>query len=72
MMKKDCDNKVVMQMRVSGQFHFFFFFFFMKRFYTHKNHKIQTSGFYADIFIRQKVLKCKQATFIHKKQQNAK
>ena len=69
-MKKDCDNKVVMQMRVSGQFHFFFFF--MKRFYTQKNHKIQTSDFYPDIFRRQKVLKCKQATFIHKKQQNAK
>ena len=57
-------------MRVSGQFHFFFFF--MKRFYTKKNHKIQTSDFYPDIFRRQKVLKCKQATFIHKKQQNAK
>ena len=24
MMKKDCDNKVIMQMRVSGQFHFFY------------------------------------------------
>ena len=70
-MKKDCDNKVVMQMRVSGQFHIFFFFF-MKRFYTKKNHKIQTSDFHTDIFIRQKVLKCKQAFFIHKKQQNAK
>ena len=57
-------------MRVSGQFHIFFFF--MKRFYTKKNHKIQTSDFHTDIFIRQKVLKCKQAFFIHKKQQNAK
>ena len=44
--------------------------FFTKRFYTqkkHKKHKMQTSDFHSDIFIRLKSIKSKQATFTHKK-----
>ena len=58
-------------MRVLGAISYFLIFF-MKRFYPQKHHKMQTSDFHSDIFIRQKVLKSEQATFIHKKQQNAK
>ena len=54
-------------MRVLRQFHIFYYLFM-----TQKNHKVQTSDFYSDIFIRQKVLKSKKATFINKNQQNAK
>ena len=54
-------------MRVLRQFHIFYYLFI-----TQKNHKMQISDFHSDIFIRQKVLKSKKATFIHKKQRNAK
>ena len=54
-------------MRVLRQFHIFYYLFI-----TQKNHKVQTSDFYSDILIRQKVLKSKKAIFINKKQQNAK
>ena len=43
------------------------FIFFMKRFYTQKKHKMQTSHFHSDIFIRLKSIKSKQTTFTHKK-----
>ena len=43
------------------------FIFFIKRFYTQKKHKIQTSDFHSDVFIRLKSIKSKQATFTHKK-----
>ena len=39
----------------------------MKKFYTQKKHKMQTSDFHSDIFIRLKTIKSKQMTFTHKK-----
>ena len=48
------------------------FYFFMKKFYTQKKHKMQTSDFHSDIFIRLKSIKSKQVTFTHKKAQNVK
>ena len=39
----------------------------MKKFFTQKKHKEQTSHFHSDIFIRLKSIKSKQATFTHKK-----
>ena len=48
------------------------FYFFMKKFYTQKKHKMQTSNFYSDIFIHLKSIKNKQVTFTHKKAPNVK
>ena len=39
---------------------------------THKKHKMQTSDFHSDIFMRIKSIKSKQVTFTHKKAQNVK
>ena len=39
---------------------------------THKKHKMQTSDFHSDIFMRLKSIKSKQVTFTHKKAQNVK
>ena len=56
-------------MRILGAISYFYFFY--EDILHTKNHKKQTSDFHSDIFMRQNVLKSKQATFINKEQQNA-
>ena len=48
------------------------FLFFYEEILHTKKHKMQTSDFHSDIFIRLKSIKSKQVTFTHKKAQNIK
>ena len=49
-----------------------FYFFYEEILHTHKKHKMQTSDFHSDVFVRLKNIKSKQVTFTHKKAENVK
>ena len=66
-MKKDYDNKVVLQMRSLREISGLFIFFYEEILHTKKSIKSKQSDFHSDIFICLKSIKSKQATFTHKK-----
>ena len=72
MIKKDCDNKSSNINGVIKEKFQVFLFLYEEILQTQKKHKVQTSDFHSDVFIRLKSIKSKQVTFTHKNTQNVK
>ena len=61
--KKDCDKKVVIKLRLLG---IISGFFYKKILHTKKVHKMQTSDFHSDPFIRLESSRKQTSSFHHR------